>query len=270
MDERVRAAAETAERSTPLRVLARGGYAASGVVHGLIGVLALLLIAQHGRSEADQVGALAAIAASPLGAVVVWLLAALLCGLGVFHAAHGLALRRSSPARRRARRASEWGQAVAFLVMGAIAVTVAVGGRPDPDERTRDASRGLLTMPGGVFLLAAIGVGVGVAGVAWIVMGVMRSFRRQMSLPPGRAGRAVAALGVVGFVAKGVALLAVAVLLVAAAVQQDPGAAGALDAAITLVYRLPFGAWLVGGIGIGFVSYGVFCLLRARYAELPR
>ena len=60
--------AREAEQNTPLRALARGGYAANGLVHILIGIIALV-VAFGGDGATDQSGALMVIAAAPLGFV---------------------------------------------------------------------------------------------------------------------------------------------------------------------------------------------------------
>lgn len=263
----MKSAARSAERKTPLRVLARGGYVASGLIHLLIGGLAFAL-AWSGRGETDQAGALTAIASAPLGFAALWAVAMLLWALGVYHGIHGVALRIEHRPKRWARRVAEWGQAALFIAMGVVAAAVAVGARPDPDSSAREASRGLLTFPGGPVLLGLIGAGVAVGGIAWIVMGVRRSFRNRVTLPPGAPGTAIAAIGVLGFVVKGIALAVVGVLLVEAALQRNPRAAGGLDAAIESLRSLPLGGAVVAVMAVGFTAYGVFCVFRARYADL--
>lgn len=241
---------------------------ASGIVHGLIGVLAITVVVRRGRAEADQVGALTSIAEAPFGFALLWSIALLLFALGIFHVVHGFALTRDSRKQRWGRRIAEWGQGIAFCVMGGIATAIAVGARPDPDRTTRDASRGLLTLPGGTVLLILVGIGVAAVGIAWISMGITRSFRKQMEIPSGSGGHAIAVLGATGFIAKGSALLVVAVLLAAAGVQGDSSSAGALDSAITSLYDLPGGPVCIVLIGAGFLAYGLFCLFRARFAKL--
>ena len=240
---------------------------ANGILHVLIGVLALI-IAWRGRGESDQAGALVAIASVPLGFLALWLIAALLAALGVFHAIHGVALRIPDRPKRWGRRAAEWGQAVVFLAMAGVASVIALGARPDPDQSAQEASRHLLSMPGGWVVLSLVGVGIGVGGIAWVVMGARRSYRKQVDLPGGAAGHAISALGAVGFIAKGCALLVVGALILAAALQRDPEQAGGLDAAIESIRALPFGTLLVAVIGFGFLTYGIFCGFRARYAHL--
>lgn len=267
MTDAAKRVARSAEASRGMRLLARGGFAANGVVHVLVGVI-VLVIAFGGRGQSDQAGAFRAIAAAPAGFVALWALAVLLAGLGVWHVLDGILASRRSPTRRWGVRVSAWGQAVVFLTLAVIAGSVALGARPDTDETAQEASRGVLAVPGGVVVLLIVGVGIAIGGVVFVVMGVRRSFRRKMAIPAGRLGATVTVLGVTGFTAKGVALLIVGVLLVVAAVRVDPEAAGGLDGAIQALLQVFLGPLLVALVGAGLVAYGVFCFFRARYARL--
>jgi len=263
----VKRAAREAQDNTVFRRIARAGYAANGVVHILVGIV-FLVVAFGGEGESDQAGAFKAVGAAPLGFVGLWIIAITLWALGAYHALEGILAWGGDAARKWGRRVSEWGQAIAFIAVGIIAAAVAIGARPDPDEAAQEASRGVLAFPGGPFVLEAVGVGIGVAGIAFVVMGARRSFRNRMTIPDTALGASVTALGVVGFVAKGIALLIVSVLLVVAAIQVDPEAAGGLDAAIDALIAMPYGPPLVAGVGVGLIAYGIFCLFRAPYADL--
>ncbi|MFM9785755.1 DUF1206 domain-containing protein, partial [Streptomyces scabiei] len=85
-----------------------------------------------------------------------------------------------------------------FLAIAAIAVAVALGARPDAEESAQAASRGILVIPGGPWLLGLVGAGLAVGGVSFIVMGVRRSFRTKVEIPPGPMGGAVTVLGMIG------------------------------------------------------------------------
>lgn len=268
MDERVRSAAQKTEQTAPLRVLARGGYVASGVLHLIIGALAVSLVVHDGRGEADQASALTSIARLPLGTAALWALALLFFALGGFHIVHGFALRCPSRAERWRRRLAEWGQAVAFCTMGGGAIAVSVGARPDPDHTAQEASRGLLTLPGGTVLLVLLGLTVVGVGAAWIWMGLSRSFRKQIDLPAGWRGHAISTLGAVGYIGKGGALMLVGGLLAFAGSRESAAAAGALDSAITALQDLPGGPIVTLLISAGFFAYGVFSIFRARLARL--
>lgn len=268
MGEPVHDAARAVERQPAARVLARGGYVANGLVHLLIGAL-VIGVAFGGDRDADQTGAFRAVAEVPLGFVALWVAAALLAALGVWHLAEGmLASRRRRGAGVWGLRVSEWGQAIVFLFFGGLSAAVALGARPQADDAARDASRGILAVPGGVFAIVLVGVGVAIAGVVFVVMGVRRSFRSKMTIPDGAVGRVVEGLGVAGFIAKGVALGSLGGVLVVAAVRSRADEAGSLDAAIRALLDLSFGREIVIVVGAGLIAYGVFTVFRARYADL--
>lgn len=265
-------AARAAESSRTFRVFARSGFAANGIVHVLIGIIALV-VAAGGRGESDQAGAFTAVAAAPLGFAVLWVIAIALWSLAAWHALEGLLARRPAPdaegvVKKWGERVSEWGQAAVFAGLGVIAAAVALGARPDADEAAEETSRGVLALPGGPLLLGAVGLGFAAAGIAFFVMGVRRSFRNKVAIPSGGLGRFVEILGVVGFVAKGVALAIIGVLLLIAAIRLDPETAGGLNGAIQALLDVTGGPFLVAVVGSGLLAYGVFCGFRARYAKL--
>ena len=281
MADAARSAARRVEASPLVRALARGGYAASGAVHVLIGLLVLTL-AFGVSGEADQSGALRAIAGAPLGLAVLWIIAVLLWALALYHLIEAFVLRGGGATEKTAalktalttalttwgRRISEAGQAVVFAALGAVAASVALGARTEGNRSAEDASRGVLALPGGDIVLGLVGLGVAAGGVAFVVMGVMRSCEMKMSIPKDGVGPFVTTLGVVGYIAKGVALAIVGVLLVVAAVTSDASQAGGLDDAFDTLHGLFLGPVLVGLVGAGFVAYGLFLFFRARYARL--
>lgn len=262
-----RAAARRAEANPAFETIARAGFVANGVVHGLIGVLAIV-VGVGGDGETDQPGALRAVAAAPFGFVVLWLAAIALAALAVREALEGVLVRRQSQRRKWAARLGEWGRAAVYLVLAAVAAAVAVGARPDPDESVQDASRGLLAMPGGPLVLGAVGVVLGAAGVGFAARGVTRRFTSDLDTPPGRAGDVVVVLGVAGYAAKGIALITVAVLLVVAAVKLEPDDAGGLDAALDGLVALPLGPAVCIAIGVGLIAYGVYLAFSARFRRI--
>lgn len=267
-----RRVARKAEQSRPFRWLARAGYAASGIVHILIAAIALA-VALGGEGTSDQSGALMIISVAPLGFVLLWIIAITLWALGAWQLLEGILVRNTSDdavglAKKWGLRVGAWGQAVIFTVLGLLAASVGLGARVNAEEAAQDASRGVLELPGGSIALGVVGLGIGIGGISFVVMGVRRTFRTKVDLPETGPGRAIAGLGVVGFVAKGLALIIVGVLLLVAAFKGDATGAGGLDSAFDALIDLAYGPWLVGAVAGGFLAYGLFCFFRARYARI--
>ncbi|KHK96214.1 hypothetical protein LK09_16420 [Microbacterium mangrovi] len=267
MTSTTRSAARGAANTPAIHLLVRGGFAASGVVHAGIGLLAIVL-ARGGHGQADQSGALRAIAAVPAGFVLLWLIAVTLWALGVWYILEGFLVQAPDDTKEWVHRLESWGKALAYIAVGIIAATVASGGHPNSEKSSSRAGDAILRLPGGPFLLGLVGLLIAAIGVGFVVSGITRRFDKRVTLPAGAVDRTVTTLGVVGYIAKGLALVAFGVLLLVAAVKVDPAQAGGLDKALASLRQLPFGSWLLGAIGLGLIAYSLFLFARARYARL--
>jgi hypothetical protein len=259
-------AASDLERTPAFRLLARTGYAVAGVLHVVIGVIAISTGLHAGGGRADQTGALRSIAHAPGGAALLIAMTAGLLALGVWQIARSITAEQRDEKQRWSSRLSAWGQAIGYLVLGGLAISVLAGGGGGSSGKTLTAH--VLAAPGGVVLIAAVGLGILGAGVWFAVKGLRRKFLDDLNRPATAIRDAIEIVGVVGFVAKGVALGVLGILIVVAAATADPDKAGGLDQAFQALTRLPFGEVLVVLVGIGFIAYGVYCGFRARFAKL--
>ena len=186
------AAARDASSAPAVRIAARLGYVANGVLHLILGAI-IVSIAFGANADSDQSGAFKALAAAPMGFVALWALVAGLWALGAWYVLDGF-LQRDRPgskgtAKKWGRRASLWARAVVYLALGGIAASVALGARPNGEQSTENVSRGVLSLPGGPFLLGAGALVIGGIGVGFVVIGIRRGFRKKVDLPVGAMGR---------------------------------------------------------------------------------
>jgi hypothetical protein len=263
----VNAALRGAQRSRPVQFLARAGFAVNGLVHGVIGLLAIG-VALGSAGRADQGGALGQIASSPGGLVTLWIVTIALAALGVWLILGGFLIPHRDAKRRVGHVVVEGGKGVAYLVLAGTALAFALGRGSDSEGDVDSMSASLISTPGGVFVLLLIGLLVVAIGVYFVVKGALQRFVDDIRLPGGKAGKAVVGLGVAGYVAKGIALGFMGVLLGTAAVTADPSQASGLDGSLRALADLPLGQVILVLIGLGFIAYGVYCLIRARLAKL--
>ena len=266
---RAAGAADDATDSRGFVLAARAGYVAAGLLHVMIGVIALR-VATGGSGSADQSGAVAALAGSPGGTVLLWACFLGCAALAVFLFSEIFfgATQRSDRDRLK-HRVKMGGQAVVYGAIGAVFGTYALGGTSDSSGSTQSLSARLMAHPAGTVLLIVVGLGLVVAGAFFVHRGVTRSFRENLKrLPPGTAGRAVMWLGTAGYAAKGVALAVLGVLVVVATVRSDPEQSSGLDGALKALQEQPFGAWILGAVALGLICYGVFMVVRARYQRM--
>lgn len=259
-------AASRVQDNPAVRTAARVGFAVNGLLHVLIGGIALGVAFGSG-GEADQGGALAAVAAAPFGRIVLWVLVVGLWGLALFQVLEA-AIVRGTDKEAWAARAKEGGKGVAYLAIGATAFTYARGGSSDSSDQSQSMTAQLLATPGGVVLLVVLALAVIAIGGYFIVKGAKKKFLEDISLPPEPAGRATRMLGTLGYCAKGVAIVVVGVLFAVAAFTADSSGATGLDGALGALAALPFGVVILSVIALGLIAYGVYCFVRARYARL--
>lgn len=246
-------------RSPVVRTGARLGYVVSGVIHVAIGLLALRLAAGDRTAQPDQSGALAALAGTPFGVALLALTVAGLALLAVSQAVRAVRDRGTGD------RVKAGAKAVAYLALAAGATGFLVGRPGSSGQQAQDATSWLLSLPAGLALVVAVGLGVAGIGIYHGIKGGRRRFRRDLTEEPPRP---IIVLGVLGYVAKGVALVTVGVLFVQAALTHDPGRSRGLDGALAALLQLPFGPVVVGTVGAGFAAYGVYSFARARFARL--
>jgi lysylphosphatidylglycerol synthetase-like protein (DUF2156 family) len=260
-------AARAAQGSTTLRTVARVGYAVLGLLHIVIGSIAIT-IATGGGGSADQSGAMAQIRDTPFGIVVLWIIVVGLAALAVWEIVQAFLEYEPDTKKKWGRRLTHLGTAGAYIAIAVTAFTFALGGSSSSSQSSQSLSAELLATPGGVILLVLVGLIVAGVGAAFVYKGVTKKFEEKLDLPGAALGRAVVAFGVVGYVAKGIAVGVAGILFIVAAFTRDPEAAGGLDAALQTLVQLPFGPVILWIVGAGLILYGLFCFARARYAKM--
>lgn len=255
---RVEKKAAELEQNPVVARFASAGHLVNGVVHALIGALAVGVAFGLGGS-ADQQGAMRAIRSTPFGVVVLWVAAVALFALAIYSIAGGITVLR----RKTTAGVKELGKAIGYAVVGSLALTYALGGSSDGDAAPKTLSARLLaTGWGSVVLFGAAAVVLGV-GVALIVGGIRQRFLRDVDLR-GMSRRVFTVLGTLGYVAKGISIGAIGALLMVAVLRHNPDDAAGLDGSLKRLVELPFGPVLLVLIGVGLVLYGCFCFARAR------
>ncbi|MGO4385441.1 DUF1206 domain-containing protein [Specibacter sp. RAF43] len=262
-----RRVAGKAGNSAALTMVARVGFAASGLMHLLMGYIAIR-IALHRGGESDQSGAFAQLMKVPGGAIVLWVAVVGLAALALWlllQAALGIG---SSSKKRWARSLVSLGKAVAYFVLAGTALAFALKRPTNASSSTRQASGTILSLPGGQMLLIIVGLATAGVGCYFIYKGARRKFRTDISIPGGRSGKAVVAVAVIGYLAKGVAVIMVGALFVIAAVTVDPHQASGLDGGLKALAALPHGEAILIVVAVGLMAYGIYSFARARFARL--
>ena len=264
--------AEQAGDSTSLEVVARAGLVAYGVVHLLIGWLAVQIAWSASDSKsADPSGALKTLAAQPFGKILLWLVAVGLVALALWQASEAIWGYRNREGAKRVRKQVTSGLlAVIYAALGVSAASVALGTGQSSSQSQKQATSGVLAWPGGSVIVVVAGLIIIGVGAALVVKGVKKSFAEEIdtsSMSP-VARKGVAQLGQIGYIARGVALGMVGGLLSYATLSFDRQKAQGLDGAMQTILAQPFGKFLLTAVALGFVAFGVFAMLQSRYRRM--
>jgi hypothetical protein len=268
----LREAAETAEEVTnsrPLELMARAGFAVSGILHFLVGSIAIRL-AMGGEGKADVSGAVAELGGQPAGPVLLWSSFAACVALALWQTGDAIFDYGRLPTREKlGKKLKAAGQALVFAAFAVTLFSFAVGAGRDNSESTSDLTLTFIKAPGGVALLIVIGAAVAVIGVVYAVRGFRKSFEKHLRIPaPGTPRSAVTVLGTVGYAAKGLALLLVGLLIIIATITAHPEDSTGLDGGLNALRDLQFGLYFLAAVGIGLICYGVFQVVRAKLAKM--
>ena len=199
---------------------------------------------------------------------VVWTIVIGLAALGLWQVLQAFLVPGDDPKKVWAHRLKEIGKGVAYLFVAGTALTVALTGSADSSGSTASASASVLELPGGPVLLMIAGLAVLAVGAFFVYNGIARKFTEDLAVPAGTLGTVTVGLGVAGYIAKGVAVGVVGILVIVAGFTVDPSESTGLDGALHSLAELPFGSVILVLVGAGLIAYGVYCLFRARFARL--
>jgi hypothetical protein len=261
----VKQVAREASDHPALEGAARAGYAVSGLLHLLIGWIALQVAFGHSGKNADQSGALGSLAHNTLGEVLLWLGVVGFLGLAVWQVADAIVGHPGEGKDAWAGRTKAVAKALVYLALAWSTFTFARGRTSDSKSQSVDFTSSLMEKPGGRFLVVVVGLVVLGVGAYHVHKGWSRKFLRDLEEHPGtwatRAGR-------VGYIAKGVALGIVGILFCAAGIHHNATEATGLDGALKSLRGQPFGTVLLVAMALGFAAFGLYSFARARHAKV--
>lgn len=260
MSDEIRDASRKIGNSRAVEWGARLGYAASGLMHLLIGWLALQIAWGGGSGNADQSGALATVARTTGGGILLWVVAVGFTLLAVWQVTEAV-----RPSAETGDRLKAGGKFVGYAALAFTSLQFALGGGSSSKSQSRDFTRTLMEHTGGRFLVGLVGLGVIGIGAYHVYKGWKKKFLEDLQEHPGQWVVPVARFG---YIAKGVALGVVGGLFLVAAFQHQAKEASGLDGALHTLRDAPLGQWLLSLVALGILAYGVYSFARARYARV--
>ena len=269
---RGRSAGRRAADSPALRVLARAGLVARGVMYVIIGWIAIQVAFGQSGHQADQTGALHLLGRNPAGEVALWLLVIGFAGMclwrltEVIYGASGPDGRKASTRLAAAGRVLVYG----FIAFGVLKYALGVGGPKASDKQSVDLTATAMSHPGGRVIVVIAGVALAGGGLALAYSAARTRFLKKLKtgeMSP-RTRQVVTWLGRVGGIARGAVFVIAGVFLVIAAVNAQPQQAKGVDSALRSVTLTPLGPWLLLVVAIGLIMFGAYSCSEARWRRV--
>ncbi|MBV9205193.1 MAG: DUF1206 domain-containing protein [Actinobacteria bacterium] len=265
-------AGRRAANSPAMRWLARAGLAARGIMYIIIGWIAVQVAFHRSGQQADRTGALHAVSATPAGGVLLWLLVIGFAGMALWRLSEAIYRSPGSSGRKTSTRWAALAKAVIYAVISYSVLRYALGaGAPQSsDKESVDLTATLMKHPGGRALVIVIGLAVVAGGIYLAYQAWRKEFRRDLQLGQlGAAGRRIVEwLGEFGGIARGIVFITAGIFLVVAAGEARPQQAKGIDSSLRALSSTPLGPWLLVGVAIGLIMFGVFSFCEAKWARL--
>jgi Domain of Unknown Function (DUF1206) len=244
------------------------------VLHLLVAFIILRLAFGSG-GNADQSGALGALAKQPGGTLMLWVAAIGLLALGLWRVAEaflgskpgersgqGQQGRDDSPVWKRAKSA---GLAIVNFAIAFSAARFAMGSGQSSGQQNAGLSAQLMQSGWGKAMLIAVGLGIAAIGGYHVYKGAAKKFLKDLQVS---GGTGITAVGVTGYVAKGLVLVGAGLLVVVGTLTTDPSKAAGLDAAVKALSQAPFGKFLLILAALGLAAFGAYSFVRSRHGRM--
>jgi hypothetical protein len=270
-----RATTSTAIRqaSSALVRLGRLGYTAKGIVYVVMGLLATEAALGIGGRATDSRGALRTIGEAPFGKLALVIVMIGLFGYAAWRLTSAVtdAERRGDDASGIALRIGDAMKGVAYASLAIWTLRFLTSSQSSDGNQARSATDRVLAMPGGRWIVIAIGLGVIAYAIYQFFRAASGKFLKRLDLSSAGSETKlwVDRIGRFGIAARGVVFGMIGVLLVRAGWTYDPSKVGGIAQSLNALASQPLGRILFGVTALGLIAFGVFELATARYRVMP-
>lgn len=254
-----------------LKLFARTGYAARGIVYLLVGGLAALAAFGQGGKTTDSKGALTQLLAAPMGDVLLGALAIGLMGYALWRCIQAFTDtdHHGNGPKGLVIRAALAVSAVTHLLLAVFAIKLitTLGGSGSKDGGSEGTASWLMSQPFGRWLVGGVGLVMIGVGIAHGIKGAKAQFADNFDMPP-NVQRWTYPVCRFGLMIRGLVFMVVGTFFVVAAYHVNPDEAGGIAEVFDTFREQPFGVWLMGFVAAGLFAFGAYSMLEAFYRRV--
>ncbi|MGB7314680.1 MAG: DUF1206 domain-containing protein [Nodosilinea sp.] len=252
---------------------ARFGYAAKGVLYGVIGFLALLeaLNVGSGKTVGSE-GVLQTVASQPYGKLMLGILAFSLVGYVVWRFIQAFVDPENSSheAKDIVRRIGYACSGLAYASLALSAIGILRSSSSGDGKTTQGWALTVMQQPFGRWLVGAGGLFFFGLGCYYFYRAIKAEFRKHMKLHEmsDTAKTWATIVGRVGVTARGIVYVVIGVFTMRAALAFDPSKIKTTEGVLAVFNQNPADEWILSILGIGFIAYGIHMCFQARYRRI--
>jgi len=256
--------------------LARAGFLVKGVLYMVIGALALQVAARAGGRVTGTTGALTTVLGQPFGRTLLLVASMGLIGYAAWRVLQGLfdPDRLGHDWRGLSTRASFVALGVVHAALGWQAFRLYRGLSASSGTSERKVAAEAFRWPLGDWLVVLAGLGVIGFAVQQVYAAITCRLERNLDVEEMRreAGEWAVGLSRFGVAARAVVFALLGWAIVVAGWSRDPSEVGTTASSFRTLADQPgaLGRWLLGVAAAGFVAYGFYEIIHARYLHIRR
>ena len=256
-----------------LEASSRFGFAANGFVYVSVGILMLATAFDMRGQAVDPHGVLYVLARQPLGRL--WLI---LIGAGLWAFVGWRALQAVFDVDHEGSNLQGWavrttqgasGLAYAVLASGVFELLDEIGSSMGAEQLAENQEKAsiLLGLPFGGAALMIVGLIITGVGAGNVVMGVVNDFAGNLVCSKAVC-RWVLPLARIGYVARGLAYLPLALFVTLAGWRAQSSQVETFGTALEALERQPGGALMLGLTAAGLIAFGAYAFVEARFRRI--
>jgi hypothetical protein len=259
-----------------LEFLARAGFLVKGVLYLVVGALALQVATRLGGRVTGTRGALTTVLAQPYGRTMLLVAAIGLLGYAAWRLLQGLfdPDRLGRDWRGLAIRVSFVTRAVVHAVLGLQALRLYRGLSASSGTSERELAAETFEWPFGDWVVVLAGLGLIGFAVQQVYAAITCRLERDLDVAEMRreAGEWAVGLSRFGVAARAIVFALLGWAIVVAGWFRDASEVGTTASSLRTLAAQPggLGRWLLGVTAAGFVAYGFYQIIHARYLHIRR
>ena len=244
---------------------ARLGYASRGAIYLVIGSLAVLAAFTAGGKTTGSKGALQTIVNQPFGQTAVAILIVGLVCYAAWRVTQALTdtENHGHDAKGSAARIGMFASAIAHLALALWAASLLIDGVSSQGS----SNDSFFSSPLGQWVLGAIGMGILIAGLVFLVRGFTASFEKKMEFPTEHIDW-MRPLCRFGIASRGLVYVLIGSFILVSVWRATDGEMKGVGDALSWLGAQPYGSWALGIVAIGLFAFGVYSILEATYRRV--